>query len=586
MCSAISSAARSREKSDLTSDDGVTVHICSRCGAEIQPGAAAGGLCAACLLTTALADDPNLDEPSTILPPGFEVGAFRIVGLLGRGGMAAVYQAYDRGLERTVALKVLPQEFLHDRSFARRFEHEARVIASLEHPNIVPIHATGIDDGIPWMSMRLMSGGNMGSLLEAGRPEPGEAVRMLRHVADALDYAHAHGVVHRDVKPANILLDGDASVCIGDFGLARILESDQRNTRTGTVLGTPSYMAPEQALGDPIDHRCDIYSLGIVAYEVFVGAVPFTADSPIAVLMKHVNDPLPVPPDGVVPRPVMEAIRTAVAKDPAERWPSAGAFVTAVERALAAPRAHVSVPGPTASRHTRTAAIATLCAAVALTVWIARSSELLLPATPIMESSSAGIRDIEPAPSRVEGLATIPPPAPGPIGSTGRNDRQSVAPSPRPGAEQVTAGTTQQGASFVNTAPSPSPSVNEEQLVQPPAVQPVTAPVRPAAATNTPDAAPPEPAPRDAVTQAVRVRTVEPEYPAPARAAQLEGDVLIQAVVGADGRIRDATVLRSVHPLLDEAARKAVMQYVYRPAQRNGVPEAATVRLSVSFRLR
>ena len=248
--------------------------------------------------------------------------------------MATVYEAYDDRLERAIALKVLPPEFLHGGEFARRFEKEARVVAKLEHPNIVPIYASGIDEGIPWMSMRLLAGGNMGMLLRAGRPDSRKALHLLRSIADALDYAHARGVVHRDIKPTNILLDGAGGVCVGDFGLAQMLDGAPGLTRTGILTGTPHYMAPEQALGNPADQRSDIYSLGIVAYETFVGAIPFRADSPVAVLMKHVHEPLPAPPYGLVPPALMRAIETAAAKDPGDRWPSAGAFVTALGKAV------------------------------------------------------------------------------------------------------------------------------------------------------------------------------------------------------------------------------------------------------------
>ncbi len=306
---------------------------CPRCGVEFSPGTAPAGLCPACLLTAALASSPASDESGAAIPPGTQVGPFRILGLLGRGGMAAVYRAQDTRLDRTIALKVLPPEFLHDGTFARRFEQEARVVAKLEHPNIVPIYASGIDDGIPWMSMRLLAGGTLGTVLKNRRPERGEAVRMLRSVADALDYAHALGIVHRDIKPTNILLDGSGGVCIGDFGLAQMLEGDPGLTRTGTLIGTPHYMAPEQALGQPADHRSDIYSLGIVAYEIFVGAMPFTADSPVSVLLKHVNQRLPVPSDSLVSRPMMDVIQKAVAKSPSMRWRSAGEFVSRLEAA-------------------------------------------------------------------------------------------------------------------------------------------------------------------------------------------------------------------------------------------------------------
>src|SRR5712691_1754079 len=321
--------------------DGTT--FCVTCGGVLRPGASAAGLCAGCLLATALASDPDdpashqdNDRSLTTFAAGTMLGSFRIMRVLGRGGMATVYEAYDGRLERAVALKVLPPEFLHDLRFAERFEQEARVVAGLEHPNIVAIYASGIDNGIPWMSMRLLSGGTIGTLLESGRPDARQIVRLLRSVARGLDYAHAHGVVHRDIKPTNILLDRADGVCVGDFGLAYMLEVSPRVTRSGLLVGTPQYMAPEQALGKAADHRCDIYSLAMVAYEMFVGVTPFTGDSPVAILLKHVNETLPEPAEHVVPRPVMRAIRKGAAKEPGERWPSATAFVDALDAAVGA----------------------------------------------------------------------------------------------------------------------------------------------------------------------------------------------------------------------------------------------------------
>jgi serine/threonine-protein kinase len=250
--------------------------------------------------------------------------------------MASVYKAYEATLDRYVALKVLPREFLHDPTFAERFRHEAQVIARLEHPNIVPIYGFDIEqqEGIPWMAMRLVKGGSLSQLLKRERVSFARTVAILRGVADALDYAHHQGIVHRDVKPQNILLDEGGRVYLMDFGIAKIVEGTGGVTVTGMITGTPQYMAPEQAAMSKIDRRADIYALGIVAYEMFTGRVPFSADTPLAILMKHLQDPIPLPPPSEVPEPFTRAILKAVAKKPEERWSAASEFVGALDGAL------------------------------------------------------------------------------------------------------------------------------------------------------------------------------------------------------------------------------------------------------------
>ena len=269
------------------------------------------------------------------LNPGSNLGPYRIIEPVGRGGMASVFKAYEASLDRYVALKVLPPEFLHDPTFAERFRREAQTVARLEHPQIIPIFAYDIDTatGTPWMAMRLISGGSLSQRIKRGRLAPSESARILKDVADALDYAHSAGVIHRDVKPQNVLLDDAGRVYLADFGIAKMVESSAHMTQTGMITGTPQYMAPEQALGKSIDKSIDIYALGIVAYELFTGRVPFSADTPVAVLMKQASEPMPLPPVSEVQEEVTRAILRATAKDPAARWPSALAFAQAVGNA-------------------------------------------------------------------------------------------------------------------------------------------------------------------------------------------------------------------------------------------------------------
>jgi serine/threonine-protein kinase len=308
--------------------------------------------CAATRLTT------WLEGADSLLIAGSAFGPYVIIEQLGRGGMASVYKAYEAGLDRYVALKVLPAEFITEATMEERFQREAKVIARLEHPNIVPIFGYGIDSNahIPWMAMRLIAGGTLSALIKERQLSHAEIVSIVRAVAEALDYAHGKGVVHRDVKPQNVLLDESGRLYLADFGIARMVEGASALTQTGMISGTPHYMAPEQAMSGTVDHRCDIYALGVIAYQMLTGRVPFTADTPVAVLMKQVRDPIPLPSPGEVPEPTMRAILKSMAKKPEDRWRSAGEFARALEQgsrdaapapAVSPPTIQMPTPGPT-----------------------------------------------------------------------------------------------------------------------------------------------------------------------------------------------------------------------------------------------
>jgi serine/threonine-protein kinase len=256
---------------------------------------------------------------------------YDLEGEIGRGGMSVVYRARDRRLNRLVAIKVLPPELAHDAAIRTRFTREAQTSALLSHAHIVPIHDVGENEGIAYFVMGLVSGGNLGSLLAREPRQPVERVRrVLCEVADALAYAHLRGVIHRDIKPDNILLDGESGrAMVTDFGIARAIEVGTRLTQTGIAVGTPTYMSPEQATGErEIDGRTDIYSLGVVAYQMLTGRVPFAAGNSMALLMKHVTEsPRPIAElRADVPKSLRDAVERALMKEPEDRWPTVAMF--------------------------------------------------------------------------------------------------------------------------------------------------------------------------------------------------------------------------------------------------------------------
>jgi len=265
---------------------------------------------------------------------GVTLGPYRVMERVGRGGMATVHRAYHAALDRYVAVKVLPDFLAEDPEYRERFQQEARSVARLKHPNIVEVFDFGYQDGTAYLVLELVEGGTLAD--RVGQPmDLKEVVRILEQVAGALDHAHAHGVLHRDIKPSNVLLHSDGTPALGDFGLARMLGSVRRLTGSGTVMGTPEYMSPEQAADEPLGPASDLYSLAIVAYEMLTGRVPFEASTPAATLLSHVTNPMPTTRElrGELSAHVEDVLRRALSKRPEERYASAADFVAGLKPA-------------------------------------------------------------------------------------------------------------------------------------------------------------------------------------------------------------------------------------------------------------
>ena len=261
-----------------------------------------------------------------------KIGRYEIESEVGRGGMATVYKAYDPHFDRLVAVKVLPREFMHQETFRARFTREAKTIAALEHAAIVPVYDYGEDDGQPFLVMRYMPGGSLSDRLKVGAIGVEQAVRITQRIAGALDRAHSLGIIHRDLKPGNILFDQFGDAFLADFGIARMTSASTSLTASGMLVGTPTYMSPEQVYGDKtVDGRSDIYALGVILFQMLTGQAPYAAETPAKLMMKHVLDPVPqvlrLAPN--LPPVCEHVITKAMAKEPENR------FATAYEMSVA-----------------------------------------------------------------------------------------------------------------------------------------------------------------------------------------------------------------------------------------------------------
>ncbi len=279
---------------------------------------------------------------------GLNLGKYQLREQLGHGGMASVYRAYHPQLDRFVAVKVLRGELVDDPEFLARFQREAKIVASLRHANVVQVYDADMQDGIYYMVMELLEGDTLKARLHDyhAREEQmpmGEVVRVMLDVLDGLAYAHGEGMIHRDLKPANVMLTKRGQAVITDFGIAQMVGAT-RYTLSGALMGTLNYMAPEQGMQNQSDVRSDLYSLGIVLYEMLTGKPPFDADTPLAILMKHVNEPLPIPPTtGVVlPEAFERVLLKVLSKNPDDRYQTAEEMAQAIHAAVE--EANVQLP--------------------------------------------------------------------------------------------------------------------------------------------------------------------------------------------------------------------------------------------------
>jgi serine/threonine protein kinase len=267
---------------------------------------------------------------------GKDLGPYHILEQISSGGMSTVYKAYHAALDRYVAVKVLSEQMSLDSEIRQRFQQEVKVTAKLEHAHILPIYDYGHTESRLYLVVRYVDSGTLKDRLSEGKLDLSEVQRILHQVGEALAYAHHMGVVHRDVKPSNVLLDAQGDCFLTDFGLARIMEASTHLTATGVGMGTPAYMSPEQGKGEHVDTRSDIYSLGVMLYEMTTGQVPYQASTPVAVMLKHITEPVP-PPSSVnpdLPDELENVILKATAKEPEERFQTVEEMLGALDAAL------------------------------------------------------------------------------------------------------------------------------------------------------------------------------------------------------------------------------------------------------------
>jgi serine/threonine protein kinase len=455
---------------------------CVACGADLVPTAATVG-------TTASGPVESFVITVDLRPGAVFHSRYEIRGPLGRGGMGMVFKAHDRSLDETVAIKILRPEFAQDPKMGERFRSEIKLARKVRHKNVCTIHDYGEDHGLLYISMEFVEGVDLKHILRASGPlSPETAFDVAIQVAEGLSAVHEAGIVHRDLKTPNIMLDSQGMARLMDFGVAKRL-GDESLTATGHIVGTPEYMSPEQAQGKKADFRSDIYALGIVIYEIFTGQVPFRGDTPLSTILKHLNDPPPLDgaPASRLPHALRPVLRRALAKDPEERHGGARELSEALRQAHAPPERRAPPPRPEepAERAARTLAMPARRASRRRRVTPLRTFLLVAPLLAvgggvlILQTRSPELPS--PQAARVPDAAFTPPPSAPP----------TVAAAPpvttmAPSAAAVDAKPSRP-PSFAAPAPS-APAIHREKAA-PTRGAPAAAP-RPAPAPSSPAATP------------------------------------------------------------------------------------------------
>ncbi len=320
--------------------------LCRQCGATFSQGDSFCATCGHDLGATALltAFEEHAKRPALHLVRDALRGDYDVKEQIGHGGMGLVFRALEKSLNREVALKVLPFPHVHDEGLVQRFTNEAQIAARLEHANIVPVYRVGRSGDVIYFTMRYLTGPSLAELIvETGTIAPDDIRRILIECAEALGYAHHHGVVHRDIKPDNVMFKESGEVVVCDFGIARAA-SGGNLTGTGMAIGTPYYMSPEQFRAKPLDGRSDIYSLGVVAYQCITKDLPFVGEDSFAIGYKHVTEPLPIPPlktDAY--RALYKIVVRMMAKEPSDRYPDTNALIKDLSRGASTDRTFTSL---------------------------------------------------------------------------------------------------------------------------------------------------------------------------------------------------------------------------------------------------
>ena len=420
--------------------------FCYACGADVTGGGTMGA--------TAGGTEALMQRLQRLVE-----GKYKVERMLGKGGMGAVFLAHDLTLEREVAIKVLPPDISMDEHIVKRFQQEAKTAAKLDHPNIIPIYRVESEGGLNYFVMKYIAGTSLEDVLDQKQPLSNDYIqRVLWEAACALGHAHQRGVVHRDVKPANIMFDHDGRVMLTDFGISKALQAASGFTGTGMIIGTPHYMAPEQAKGGTVDGRADQYSLAVVGYRMITGELPYTGDSVHTILYKHIFEEVPraTSKRGDTPAFLTTAISRALSKEPEQRFPTMEDFATAVwpEQPVTAPKAGERTkaqrrPPPPSAARTATPDAPTEVT-TAPTTPIPRAG-IKMPSAKKKRSSvgvlvgaivvvAAGVGGYlafakQPAPITPQaGLSPAPPPAPTPV-ETVRVAAQPPPPSSRRGTD-------------------------------------------------------------------------------------------------------------------------------------------------------